>query len=125
MASTMSNIRLHYLYRDGSNYKKLGSIVFQDPDDFSIESIQRQLQSAFSEDGLFIAHQVRVPEIFLASDDRLTSDDHCFHEFSAVEKTSDAPNDPYHRSISNFLAEVSKEAARGWQAFSPQDRLSH
>jgi hypothetical protein len=123
MSSKMSNIRVHYLYRDGSNYKKWGSIVFHDPDDFSIETIQRQLQSAFSE--VFIAHQVRVPEIFLASEDRLTSDDHCFHEFSAVEKTSDAPNDPYRRSISNFLTEVSKEAARGWQAFNPQDRLSH
>ena len=125
MGSTMSNIRVHYLYRDGSNYKKWGSIVFHDPDDFSVESIQRQLQSAFSQDGLFIAHQVRVPEIFLASEDRLTSDDHCFHEFWAVEKTSDAPNDPYRRSISNFLTEVSKEADRGWQAFSPQDRLTH
>jgi hypothetical protein len=125
MALTMSNIKVHYLYRDGGNYKKWGSIVFRDPDELSIESIQRQLQSALSEDRLFIAHQVRVPEIFLASEDRLTSDDHCFHEFSAVENTSDAPNDPYRRSISNFLTEVSREADRGWQAFSPQDRLLH
>lgn len=119
----MSNIKVHYLYRDGSNYKKWADIVFRDPDDLLIGSIQKRLQTTFLEDGLFIAHQVRVPEVFLASEDRLTSDDHCFHEFAGVEHTSDSPNDPCGRSINDFLVEASIESNRGWRAFNPQDRL--
>jgi hypothetical protein len=120
---SLMNIRLHYLYRDGGNYKKWADIVFRNPDGLPIESVDTRLRSAFLEDGLFIAHQVRVPEAFLASEDRLTSDDHCFHEFASVESTANAPNDPYDRSMSDFLTEVLREANRGWRAFDPQDRL--
>jgi hypothetical protein len=74
-------------------------------------------------DGIFIAHQVRVPEVFLAAEDKLTPDDHCFHEFDSVENTSDIPNDPSGRSIREFMAEVAGEAENGWRAFDPQDRL--
>ena len=43
-------------------------------------------------DGLFIAHQVRIHEVFLWSEDQVDADDHCFHEFAAAESTSEAPN---------------------------------
>jgi len=119
----MSNVRLNYLYRDGSNYKKWGEIVFFDADGLSIESATNSLRALFLPDGLFIAHQVRVPEVFLAAEDQLTSDDHCFHEFESAEATSDAPNDPCGRTIREFMAEVAEEAKRGWCAFNPQDRL--
>jgi hypothetical protein len=119
----MSNVKFHYLYRDGSNYKKWAEVVFSNADDLSADVITRVLRDAFLEDGLFIAHQVRIPEVFLASDDELTFDDHCYHEFESVESTSAAPNDPYGRSIRDFMEEVAKEAKRGWRAFNPQDRL--
>ena len=119
----MGNIKFHYLYRDGSNYKKWAEVVFFDADDMPIEVVTKRLRDAFSPDGLFIAHQVRVPEVFLAAEDQLTSDDHCFHEFAAVEATFDASNDSYRRSISEFLAEVATEARTNWPAFNPQDRL--
>ncbi|MFZ0770523.1 MAG: hypothetical protein WCA49_16160 [Candidatus Sulfotelmatobacter sp.] len=119
----MSNVKLHYLYRDGSNYKKWAEIVFSGADELSVEAATEALRDAFLPDGLFIAHQVRVPEVFLAAEDQLTSDDHCFHEFSSIEVTSDSPNDPLGRSIREFIAEVAKEARRGWRAFNPQDRL--
>lgn len=119
----MSNIKLRYLYRDGSNYKKCADIVFSNPDRLSPETIAEALRNAFLEDGLFIAHQVRIPEVFLAAEDQLDVDDHCFHEFSSVEPTSDCPNDPHGRSIRKFTGEVAKESKRGWRAFNPQDRL--
>ena len=119
----MNNIKFHYLYRDGSNYEKWAEVVFFDPDDVPVEVVTRALRDAFLEDGLFIAHQVRIPEVFLALEDRLTSDDHCFHEFSVVESTSAPPNDPYGRSIREFLAEAAAQAKRGWRPFNPQDRL--
>jgi hypothetical protein len=119
----MNNIKLRYLYRDGSNYKKCADLVFSNPDRFSAEGIAKELQDAFLVDGLFVAHQVRIPEVFLAADDQLTFDDHCFHEFSSVEPTSDDPNDPLGRSIGEFVAEVTAESKRGWRAFDPQDRF--
>ena len=122
-ASMINNVRFHYLYRDGSNYKKWADIVFSNPDDLLTDIVAKGLRSAFLEDGLFIAHQVRVPAIFLAAEDHLTSDDHCFHEFDTVQSTFDVPNDVYSRSIRGFMVEVSNEAMRGWRAFDPQDRF--
>ncbi len=119
----MSNVKFHYLYRDGSNYKKWAELVFSNADDLSGDVIARVLRDAFLEDGLFIAHQVRIPEVFLAAEDELTFDDHCFHEFASVDATSDAPNDACRRSIREFMEEAARGAARGWRAFNPQDRL--
>jgi hypothetical protein len=120
----MSNAKFHYLYRDGSNYKRWGDVVFSNFGDLSIESILKSLRESFSEDGLFIADQVRIPEVFLAYEYPLNDDDHCFHEFADVEITLDTPNDSCHRSISEFVTEVGKEAKKGWRAFDPIERLS-
>jgi hypothetical protein len=119
----MNNIRFDYLYRDGSNYKNWADIVFSNPDGFSVGLVASQLRECFMEDGLFVAHRVRVPEVFLAADSQLTEDDHCFHEFFKVVETTEAPDDPHNRSIREFLTEVLRESHRGWQAFNPQDRL--
>jgi hypothetical protein len=120
----MANVKFHYLYRDGSNYKKWADIVFSNADELSTETVTTGLREGFLEEGIFIAHQVHVPEVFLALDDELTPDDHCFHEFDSVESTSDVANDPSGRSIREFMAEVAGEADRGWRAFDPQDRLA-
>jgi hypothetical protein len=119
----MSNVKFHYLYRDGGNYKKWAELVFSNSDGLPADLITKILRDAFLEDGLFIAHQVRIPEVFLAAEDELTFDDHCFHEFASAEATCDAPNDACRRSIHEFMEEVAREAARGWRAFNPQDRL--
>jgi hypothetical protein len=120
----MSNVRFQYLYRDGSNYKKWGDIVFSNVNDLSLDSILKSLRESFSEDGLFIAHQIRIPEVFLAGEYPPNEDDHCFHEFADVEVVSDAPNDASARSISEFIAEVSAESKRGWRAFDPLEKMA-
>jgi hypothetical protein len=120
----MNNIRFHYLYRDGSNYKKWSDVVFSNPDNFSVERVAKRLRESFMEDGLFIAHQVRIPEVFLAADGQLTEDDHCFHEFAEVAATAEGSSDLRGRSIGEFLTEVVRESQRGWRAFDPRDRLS-
>jgi hypothetical protein len=117
----MSNMKFHYLYRDASNYKKWAEIVFSNHEGLSSDAAAKALRSCFSSDGLFIAHQVRVPEVFLFAEYGLTPDDHCFHEFDSIEVTYDVPNDAYSRSIRKFMAEVEREARRGWLAFDPQD----
>jgi hypothetical protein len=121
----MNNIKFTYLYRDAGNYKKWADVVFSNPDGLSPARITEALLMSFLTDGLFIAHQIRIPEVFLSSDQGLTLDDHCFHEFSGVEVSSNAPNDKYVRSIALFIAEVNHEAKMGWRAFDPYDRLAN
>jgi hypothetical protein len=111
----MSNIKFNYLYRDGANYKNWSDVTFFNPDDLTIDLLTEDFRGAF-DDNLFIAHQVRIPEVF-SFPDGVTSDDHCYHEFDSIEITEDIPNDLFVRSIGEFLAEVKAAAAIGWRAF--------
>jgi len=123
MDSLRMNVRFNYLYRDGSNYKKWADVVFSNDAELSSDLINKNLKDCFLEDGQFIAHQIRIPEIFLALDDALTFDDHCYHEFDSAEITADIPTDVHNRSIKDFLSEVAKESRRGWRAFAPSQAL--
>ena len=71
----MSNVKFVYLYRDGSNYKSWGNIVFINPDKLTLEEIEERLEIAFLVDRLFIAHQISVPEQFLFADGKFTKFD--------------------------------------------------
>lgn len=119
----MKNIKFIYLYRDGANYKSWAEVVFSNPAHLNPSAVTFELQRAFLPDGLFIAHQIRLPEVLLYGCGDLTIDDHCFHEFDSVELTGDVPNDYFGRSISEFLNEAMREALTGWRAFDPYDRL--
>ncbi len=121
----MENVKFSYLYRDAGNYKKWAEVVFSNPDRLSLASLTRDLRHALLEECLFIAHQIRIPEAFLFTEGDATSDDHCFHEFDAVEISLQVPDDRYSRSIGQFIAEVKTKAKRGWKAFDPHDRLLH
>jgi hypothetical protein len=117
----MSNVEFSYLYRDGGNYKKFGRIVFSNPEQITCGTVENALTEAFLEDGLFIADQVRVPEVFLFANGALSFDDHCYHEFDAVRTTEKESTDPQMRTISEFLSEVTERSRRGWRAFDPYD----
>lgn len=118
----MRNVRFKYLYRDGSNYKKWADMVFSNPDGLICEALMTQFTKAFLEDGQFIAHQIRIAEVFLWNASSIDFDDHCFHEFNGVEDTSDTISDKHGRSIREFLDEVVANSLRGWKAFQPADR---
>ncbi len=112
----MSNIRFNYLYRDGGNYKNRADVTFSNPDNLSVKLLTDRFRAAF-DDNLFIAHQVRIPEVFHFPDGVVTLDDHCYHEFDSIEITEGIPSDLFGRSIGGFLAEVGAAAAGGWRAF--------
>ena len=112
----MSNVKFNYVYRDGSNYKNWADVTFRNPDNLGVESLTRTLQAAF-DDSLFIAHQVRLPEVFAFPDGIVDSDDHCYHEFCNVEITDDIPNDLFGRSIREFLAEVQSSCGKRVASF--------
>ena len=115
----MANIKFNYLYRDAGNYKEFGNVIFSNPDLLTLHKLAMPLAETFSSERLFIAHQIRVPEVFLYTQGNATSDDHCFHEFDCVEETLEGPNDRHFRSIVEFLVEIQCEAKRGWKAFDP------
>ena len=113
----MSKVKFIYLYRDGANYKSLGEVIFNNPDKLSLDEIDRRCTNAFLVDGLFIAHQISVPETFLFLDGKFTEHDHCYHEFDHVEHCEESSTDSLSRSILDFLLEVERNAKIGWKAF--------
>ncbi len=121
----MANIKFHYLYRDAGNYKKWGSVVFSNPEELTLHSVASTLINAFPEEDLFMAHQIRVPEMFFYTRGNATSDDHCFHEFDRLEETLEPPDDRHSRTISEFLAETQGQSKRGWIPFDPHEGLPH
>jgi len=118
----MKNIEFSYLYRDAGNYKKWGKVIFSNPDRLGPTEVNKALQGAFLDGDLFVAQQVRIPEVFLFADGDATSDDHCFHEFDTTTLTTQAADDTYSRSIKEFIAEVEQQANRGWAEFDPRER---
>lgn len=72
------NVRLNYLYRDASNYKKWGAVIFSNPDVWSLEKIEEEPRACFEEDMYFIASQIDIPEVFLFINDYPFSDDDHF-----------------------------------------------
>src|SRR5579864_8289343 len=102
----MNNVKFNYLYRDAGNYKKYACVVFLNPFDMKPEAISKALQGAFWTDGLFVAHQIRIPEVFLFAKGDISIDDHCFHEFDSVETVKEDPTDNQGRSIGDFVTEV-------------------
>jgi len=120
----MANIRFNYLYRDAGNYKKWASIVFSNPQGLTLHSVASSFANAFPEENLFIAHQIRVPEVFFYTRGNATSDDHCFHEFHTIEQTLEPPNDQHSRTIGEFLTEVQSQAQARLDPIRPSRRTT-
>jgi len=112
---TPENVKLIYLYRDASNYKAWGEIIFRNPDNLNLNEIEERLRSSFDSCEFFVASQVSIPEVFLFLHYRFTEDDHFFHEFHAVEFTTEQCTDPRDRSIKNFVEQVEHCGKNGWR----------
>ncbi len=119
----MKNIRFSYLYRDGSNFKSSGEVIFKNPDNLLLNLIEDKLLRAFLPDKLFIASQIFIPEIFLFIDGKMTSSDHCYHEFDSIEICTEEVTDNQHRSILNFLHDVENASLEGRKAFDILNRI--
>jgi hypothetical protein len=112
------NTRVEYLYRDGSNYKQWGAVVFRGECDTSLAG---RLFATLDRGEFFIAHQVRLPELFFA-DRPLYADDHCWHEMGEVTTTSAAADDLLGRTIEEFVTEMERASTEGWAVFDRSER---
>lgn len=118
----MNNIRFNYLYRDGSNFKSWGGVVFSNPENLNVNQIKAKLLKTFLPDKQFIASQISIPEKFLFTNRNFTKSDHCFHEFDCVEICQENPTDDLQRSITDFLKDVELASKQGWKAFDILER---
>lgn len=111
----MPNTKFPYMYRDASNYKFSGQVIFRGP--FTKEQ-QDRLTSALGGDLFFIAHEVDIPEVapYATGEYDANMDDHCFHTGYPFQLTDDEPTDS--RTVEEFVAAV--EAAPGAE-FDPCD----
>lgn len=111
------NTRFQYFYRDGSNYKQWGAVVFRGESD---PAMRDRLFAALDKDGYFIAHQVGLPELFFIGS--MDADDHCFHELAEVSTTAEPPDDPLGRTIDDFATELEHTSKSGWVGFDVWER---
>jgi len=119
----MTNVRFVYMYRDASNYKQLGDVIFSNETLVTEEEVDKQIRSLLSDGLFFIARQVQVEERFF---DVVSEDDHPWHEFVSVEATTDPTFDPVpdqKRDISNFLKELEQAHHTGWDETRVRDDL--
>lgn len=80
------NIKLNYLYRDFSNYKQYGSIVFENSKDITLEELTAIIESKLIDGEYFSADEWKIPNFFFETK---IDDDHSWHEFQNVEYTND------------------------------------
>ncbi len=118
----MNKIKFNYLYRDGSNYKSWGDVVFSNPEQLALNEIEAKLVGSFLPDKLFTASQISIPEKFLFANGQFTKYDHCYHEFDRVEVCEETFTDNLNRSITDFLKDVEMASKHGWEAFDVLER---
>ena len=110
------NTRFNFMYRDASNYKYWGDVVFAGDID---DALSARLSRAFESTEFFIADQIGVREVF-PTDWPLEQDDHCWHTFVETEITNEPADDA--RTISQFISDVERARIQGWKIFDPMIR---
>jgi hypothetical protein len=113
----VSTIKFNYVYRDGSNYKSWGEVIFRNSEDLAVSEVEAKLLGAFLPDKQFIADQISIPEKFLFTNGKFTEYDHCYHEFDGLEVSEEEATDSLERSITDFLQDVEMASKQGWKAF--------
>lgn len=105
------NIRIDYLYRDASNFKRFSEAVFSNPEDLTADDALRDLQAAATSWELFADMIHFRPELvgletcfFADAGFEENEDDFELHELHEVSLTSDAPTDA--RSIEQFIRDL-------------------
>jgi len=107
------SIQFEYLYRDASNNKRWGNVVFAGSFD---RLLDERLRRSLHDGEWFIATQVRLPELFFA-EYPLDQDDHCWHEFHSLTACDAMPSDTHKRTIRQLIVEFERAKAEGWREY--------
>jgi hypothetical protein len=98
-------IRINYLYRDSGNWKKFGNKLFSNPDQLTIDEIERKLLENLIDQEYFYPDQVGVKKFKF----HRYLDDNSWYEFESVEILKNGnPKRRVLRSIIDFLIQLEK-----------------
>jgi hypothetical protein len=86
----MPNIKFSYLHRDGGNYKKYDFVIFANPENISLSTIETLIRSKLIWGEWFYAEDWELPELFPPTFDFKI--DPTWHEFETIEYTEEAAN---------------------------------
>ena len=102
MTPSNPNICLHYLYRDGGNYKNPGSIVFANPLRRSLPKVDALLQSHLIDSLFFVTADWSIPDLHFTVYPYDEETNHDWHEYGGVRETTEEANE----DLEYFLARV-------------------
>ncbi|MBI5372859.1 MAG: hypothetical protein HZA79_12625 [Sphingobacteriales bacterium] len=103
------NIKLSYLYRDGSNYKNYNEIIFTNKKGLDINEIRGIIVSKLIDETWFYANQWDLPDLHFTEYKYDPSIDVDWHEFENIELTEDPATDK--RGIEELIDLIS----RAWE----------
>jgi len=75
------SIRFNYLYRDSGNWKMFGSKLFSNPEQLTIEEIERKIRQNLIDQEYFYPEQVGIKKFKF----HRHLDDYSWYEFDSVE----------------------------------------
>jgi hypothetical protein len=84
----MPNIKFSYLYRDSSNYKNFGFVVFDNPTDINLEELEKPLRAKLIDDTWFYASEWGLPNLYFNNIDIEANP--TWHEFESLDYTEEA-----------------------------------
>jgi len=122
---TNPKIRFIYMYRDASNYKQHGEVIFSNETQLTIEEIEKKMRAFLNDGEFFIVRQIHLAERFF---DVLDDDDHPWHEFVNLAATDDPTFDPqpeHKRDITEFLSDLEQAHCAGWDEMKVREDLAH
>lgn len=84
------NIKFSYLYRDYSNYKQYGELIFSNNLNIKLSHIRHVILEHLVDGEYFSAEKWKLPSLFFSNQNE---DDHEWHEFLNLECTEEISSD--------------------------------
>ena len=109
----MTQLKLHYMYRDGANWKENDCVIFANAQNLSAEVVQEMIEECLFDDGNFIAESIGFPTLYF--DDDSAPDAHGLHEFLRIEECDFKPNDKQNRDVLNLVIEFARQRLFDWK----------
>ena len=109
----MAQLKLHYMYRDGANWKESDYVIFANVQNLSAEGVQEMIEECLFDDSNFIAETIGLSTLYF--DGNSAPDAHGLHEFLRIDECDFEPNDKQNRDVSNLLDEFARQSLIGWK----------
>ena len=103
----MPNIQLSYLYRNSSNYKNFGSVVFANSTNIELSIVEKRIKSCLIDGCWFYAQEWQLPDLRFAD---INENDPTWHEFESLEYTEQPANSVI--ILAEFITAIEKYRLR-------------